>query len=182
MLWPAHLSAVECHRYWEWLTREVPWRQEPIKIFGRSVLQPRLTAWYGEADHPYGYSGVRLTPAVWPATLLELRSRLEPLARVRFTGVLLNFYRDGDDSMGWHSDDEPELGPEPVVGSLSFGAARRFRLRLEKKIATEVTLGDGDFLLMRGASQRFWQHAVPKEPKVRSPRINLTFRAVAPKV
>jgi alkylated DNA repair dioxygenase AlkB len=176
----AFLAAPEADQWLERLLREVPWAQTPIKLFGKSVLQPRLTAWYGDADHPYGYSGVRLAPAPWPAYLLELRARVEAVAGIVFTGVLLNYYRDGQDSMGWHQDDESELGPNPTVASLSLGTTRRFLLRRRDapREKVELRLGHGDLLVMGGATQHHWQHAVPKASGVAGARINLTFRSV----
>jgi alkylated DNA repair dioxygenase AlkB len=168
----------ERERFFSRLEKEIEWRQEPIRIFGKMVMQPRLTAWLGE--HEYRYSGIVMKPQKWNSTLNEIKAKIEPLAGLEFNCALLNFYRDGQDSMGWHRDNERELGIDPVIGSVSFGAARRFLLRHfeKKKLKTEILLGDGSFLLMKGATQHQWEHSLPKTAQVVGPRINLTFRVI----
>lgn len=151
------------------------WRQEIARVMGRAVPLPRLTAWYGEAG--YVYSGIRHEPRPWTPTLLDLKAIAEVLAGQSFNSVLLNLYRDGRDSVSWHADDEPGLGPEPVIASLSLGASRRFLLRHRRTRArVEVVLDHGSCLVMGGAIQRHWQHQVPKTARPVGPRINLTFR------
>ena len=165
----AHLLAV--------LDRETPWRQPVITLYGRSIASPRLSAWHGDPDAVYSYSGLRLEPAPWTPALERARERVEGLAGVRFNSVLLNRYRDGQDSMGWHSDDEPELGRDPVIASASFGAARRFLMRHKQRhLRREWLLEDGDVLVLGGATQHHWRHHVPKTRQPVGPRINLTFR------
>ena len=167
------------------LTAEIAWEQRAIRMFGRELPQPRLTAWHGDPAARYTYSGLTWEPRPWTPALLDLRQRVAAATGGRFNSVLLNYYRDGRDSMGWHADDEPELGPSPVIASLSLGATRRFRLRPigPKAGALAQPLGldlpNGSLLLMRGPTQHCWQHALPKTARPTGPRLNLTFRWVA---
>ena len=156
----------------------IPWEVHRIRMFGRWVDSPRLSCWMGDPDARYRYSGMDFLPHAWPGILLPLRDRLQEQCNARFNSVLLNRYRNGSDSMGWHSDDEPELGPEPLIASLSLGAPRRFLLRRRDDHGrkTEYQLGHGDLLLMGGATQRHYQHALPKSMRAAGERINLTFR------
>lgn len=158
----------------------VSWQQQSITLFGKLQAMPRLTAWYGDGGAVYTYSGLKNVPAPWNPALLDLRARVEQAAGVRFNSVLLNRYRSGADGMGWHSDDEPELGEAPVIASVSLGEPRLFvmRTKTEKKRSLELRLSHGSLLIMRGASQQNFQHAVPKERRLHGERINLTFRAV----
>jgi alkylated DNA repair dioxygenase AlkB len=161
------------------LWRDLPWRHQEIILFGRPVLQPRLMDWYADPGVTYRYSGLTLAPNAWPAVLSELRGRLEAHCGASFNSVLCNAYRDGQDSMGWHADDEPELGPEPLIASLNLGATRRFRIRSKgggKSVG--VDLESGSLLIMSGRSQADYQHAVPKTRRTVGLRINLTFRKV----
>ncbi len=157
---------------------EIPWRQEYLSLFGRRIAQPRLTAYQG--DVPYTYSGLTLPAATWHPMLATLRDQCAARAGVAFNTVLANLYRDGADSMDWHADDEAELGPCPVVASVSLGAARRFQMRRKDRRGEAhcLTLGHGDLLIMAGRSQLDWRHRVPKTKRPMGPRINLTFRAV----
>lgn len=179
-LFPHFFSPEESDRLMAALTENIRWKQEPITIMGRQVMQPRLTAWYGDADKPYTYSGVTMQPFTWTAELQHIRARIEPLAGVRFTSALLNFYRDGNDSMGWHRDNEKSLGPQPVIGSVSFGAARYFHFKhaSDKDLRVKTVLSHGSLLLMRGRTQERWYHSVPKTVRVTEPRINITFRVI----
>lgn len=159
------------------LLETLDWRQEEATLFGRKIQVPRLTAWYGE--HGYSYSGIHHRPAALTPGLSSLKSTIESLVGTRFNVVLINLYRDGRDSMGWHSDDEAVLGPEPEIASLSLGARRRFHLKhrtLGKRIGLD--LDHGSCLVMRGRCQACWQHQVPKTKKQVGPRINLTFRRI----
>ncbi|UYZ58528.1 alpha-ketoglutarate-dependent dioxygenase AlkB family protein [Hymenobacter latericus] len=165
------------------LTDGIAWRQEPIRLFGREVLQPRLIAWHGDAGAAYRYSGLQLQPAALTPTLHALRLRLQQATGATYNSVLLNLYRHGQDSMGWHADDEPELGPAPVIASLSLGATRRFRFRRRPNASFEAApvsldLPHGSLLLMQGPTQHNWQHALPKTARPVGPRINLTFRNI----
>jgi alkylated DNA repair dioxygenase AlkB len=157
------------------------WRQDSISFYGKSIPVPRLTAWYGDFGKSYTYSGIKMEPESWTPELLKIKSKIETLADMEFNSVLLNLYRSGKDSVSWHSDDEPELGKNPVIASVSFGDTRRFIFRQKnskdaKKI--EIELDHGSFLIMKGETQHFWQHQVPKTSKPVNPRINLTFRVI----
>ncbi len=185
--------APDVNWYPDWLARdaadramaalidEVAWRQDAIRTPRGRIPLPRLTAWQGEPDAVYVYSGIRNVPAPWTPAVLELKRAVEAACRTRFNSVLLNRYRNGQDSMGWHADNEPELGDAPVIASVSLGATRVFDLRHR---ATGVThayrLAHGSLLVMRGRTQAEWQHRVPKAPSVQGERINLTFRWVSP--
>ena len=157
------------------LSKTIAWEQHDITLFGRTVPTPRLTAWMGDAA--YAYSGIVNQPVPWPDALTALRIRLAAELSVAFNSCLASLYRDGSDSMGYHSDNEPELGPEPTIASISLGARRRFVLRhrmTREQWAWE--LGEGDLLVMRDESQRDYAHAVPKTSRLVGPRMNLTFR------
>ena len=163
------------------LIENIQWRQDKIKMFGKLIDQPRLTAFYGNTNKDYSYSGIVMKPIEWNEDLLFIRKRVEEAAKIQFTSLLLNYYRDGKDSMGWHSDDEKELGQNPVIGSVSFGESRVFQMRHKfrkdiKKV--DIALTNGSFLLMKGATQHFWQHQIPKTNRELESRINLTFRNI----
>jgi alkylated DNA repair dioxygenase AlkB len=163
------------------LLEEICWRQETITLWGKDYLQPRLSAWYGDAGSDYAYSGVVLRPHPWTDTLLAIKADVERASGHRFNSVLLNLYRNEHDSVGWHSDAEPELGKMPVIASLSLGETRTFRMRHKaRKESKPVTieLTDGSLLLMEGTTQHFLQHSVAKEREPCGPRINLTFRTI----
>ena len=164
------------------LIANTPWRAESVVLWGRRYPQPRLTAWYGDEDARYVYSGIELDPLPWTPRLLAIKASVERATHHRFNSVLMNYYRDERDSMGMHSDDEPELGVEPVIASLSLGDARTlvFRHRSDRgRKPLRIDLGDGSLLLMRGATQRNWRHGIAKERRPRGARVNLTFRRVA---
>ena len=178
---PVFLPAADGAALLPLLVAEVAWEQRAIRLFGQQVPQPRLTAWYGDPAARYTYSGLAWEPRPWTPALLALRQRVEAATSTQFNSVLLNYYRHGQDSMGWHADDEPELGPAPVIASLSLGATRRFRLRPRAGLdhpPQSLDLPGGSLLLMRGATQRHWQHALPKTARPAGPRLNLTFRLV----
>ena len=180
-LTPHFLSEREADAFAASLIAEADWEQQVLKIFGREVAAPRLSAWYGDPGAAYAYSGLRLEPKPWLPALSELRSRLERRTGCHFNSVLLNLYRDGRDGMGWHSDDEPELGYAPTIASLSFGGARRFLLRHRtRRDLDTLTLhpGHGSLILMAGSTQRCWKHSVPKTARPTEPRLNLTYRAI----
>ena len=158
------------------------WRQQPITIYGKSYLQPRLVAWHG--DLSYSYSGLRLDPLPWTARLLRLRQRIETLTGLEFNSVLLNYSRDQNDCMGMHSDDEPELGPQPAIASLSLGDTRDlvFKHRKRKDLRSfKLSLQSGSLLLMQGPTQQHWRHGINRLKKPRGPRVNLTFRKILSK-
>lgn len=172
-------SETESERLFAELREAIAWRQDSITIGGRPVLTPRLTAWYGDPGAVYRYSGVTLVPMVWIDPLSEIRKRVEAVTEAGYNSVLANLYRDGRDSVGWHSDDEPELGGP--IASVSFGAVRRFVLRHKKrKDAPEIELWlpAGSVLLMQGPTQCYWRHRLPKTARPVGPRINLTFRTI----
>lgn len=159
------------------LLEETAWRHDSVVVYGKRHLQPRLTAWYGEAS--YAYSGLRLEPLPMTALLAQLRSAVEAATGHRYNSVLLNHYRNGADSMGMHSDNEPELGPQPVIASLSYGATRTFILRHKRsKRTVKLDLADGNLLLMAGSFQENWMHGINKTAKPVGPRLNLTFRYI----
>jgi alkylated DNA repair dioxygenase AlkB len=164
----------------EILANSIQWRQDEIKMFGKKVLIPRLNAWYGEKDALYSYSGIQLMPNSWTPELLEIKEIVEAKTQTKFNGVLINLYRNGNDSMGWHSDDEKELGINPTIASVSLGASRTFRLRSkdDKKKIIKLSLTHGSLLVMKGNTQHYWQHDIPKEKNIDKPRINLTFREI----
>lgn len=164
----------------EALTAKVRWKHEEIRLFGKMVKQPRLTAWYADPGKTYTYSGLTVTPEPWISELLEIKKEVEVAAHAGFNSVLLNFYRNERDSVSWHSDDEPELGENPVIGSVSFGAPRCFQLKHKKdnKLRSEILLTHGSLLLMKGPTQHHWLHQIPKKSKPCGPRINLTFRKI----
>ncbi len=177
---PAFLPAAEADRAFAVLRDTLGWEQHRIRLFGRSVESPRLSCWIGDPDAHYRYSGSDFAPRPWMPCLLELRGRIEQASGTHFNSVLANRYRDGRDSMGWHSDDEPELGREPIIASLSLGAPRRFRLRHRRDPALrwEIELPHGSLLLMQGPTQRNYRHDLPKTARPVGERINLTFRQV----
>lgn len=176
----ALFSLSEADRLFLQLRREVDWQQEHISLYGTRRAVPRLTAWYGEPGTTYSYSGITHRAALWLPVLLEIRERIEHLSEVRFNSVLLNLYRDGADSVSWHADDEPELGRNPAIGSVSFGASRMFQMKHKRHpgLKHSIALGHGSFLLMQDATQHHWVHQVPKSRALTGERINLTFRRV----
>jgi alkylated DNA repair dioxygenase AlkB len=178
-LWPQWLDDAEAGELEAALVRDVGWEQRHIVLFGKPILQPRLIGWAGEL--PYRYSGQTLEPRAWPDAALPILARANQVAGAAFNHVLINRYRDGRDSMGYHADAEPELGPDPIVATLSLGARRRFLLRRHDKRANEAPLAlwleHGSLLVMGGTCQRHYRHAIPRDaaPDVQQ-RISLTFR------
>lgn len=163
----------------ERLLEETPWEAHTIRMFGKVYDQPRLVAWYGDPGSEYSYSGVRMTVHPWTDLISKLKGIVETTTDASFNSVLLNFYRDGDDKVAWHRDNEPELGPQPLIASLSLGAARRFKFRhLTSGLIVEKVLESGSLVVMSGLSQTCWEHEVPRQRAVRGGRINLTFRRV----
>jgi alkylated DNA repair dioxygenase AlkB len=172
-------SEAQSNSYFDEFASSCPWRQDELTVFGRKYLTPRLTSWHG--DVPYTYSGLTMAPEPWSHSMIEIKGRIEKEAEARFNSVLFNMYRDGNDSMGWHQDDEDVLGTNPLIASVNFGQTRRFRLRHKTKTQEAVTidLPNCSLLIMAGSTQHHWQHAVPKTKKTVGPRINLTFRWTA---
>ena len=176
----AFCRPVEAQRWFERLRDEIPWERHRLRLFGREVDAPRLSCWIGDADAVYVYSGTRFVPHAWTPACAELRERVSSLCGESYNSVLCNLYRDGSDSMGWHSDDERELARQPCIASLSFGAVRRFRLRHRRDPMQrlELDLASGSLLRMAGATQRNYRHDLPKSARAVGPRINLTFRNI----
>lgn len=185
-LLPHWLAADEADALMDRLLADIPWESHRLRLFGREVASPRLSCWIGDPGATYTYSGSRFEPRAWPAALAALRERIEQACGGHFDSVLANLYRDGNDSMGWHSDDEPELGPQPLIASLSLGAERRFRFRRRRARGEpprpgdtlELRLPHGSLLRMAGDTQRLYRHDLPKMRTVVAPRINLTFRRI----
>ena len=177
---PWEYEELLCH-----LIETTPWESQCVKVWGKSVPQPRLIAWFGDAGATYSYSGIVLSPQIWTKTIQQLRDCVENVAEHQFNSVLLNYYRDHRDSMGLHSDDEAELGPKPTIASLSLGEERRFQLkhRHRKDMRTlSIPLPTGSLLVIRGDTQRCWKHGIPKQKAPCGPRVNLTFRTILPQV
>ncbi|MFP4207525.1 MAG: alpha-ketoglutarate-dependent dioxygenase AlkB family protein [Wenzhouxiangella sp.] len=178
--WPAAALGLPADRIFARLRTNLDWQQQPVRLFGRSIPQPRMTAFHGDPGVVYRYSGLSLNACRWSDELDQLRHLVQECSGERFNSVLCNLYRDGRDYMGWHADDEPELGPDPVVASLSFGAHRRFLLKRRDGSGDrlELILESGSLLIMGGDLQRHWLHQLPRALRVRSARINLTFRRI----
>lgn len=161
------------------LQQEIPWQQDEITVFGKTHPQPRLTALFGNEGKAYGYSGIAMQPHRWNPLLMFIKESVEAACGTSFTTVLLNYYRDGKDSNGWHADNEKELGRNPVIASVSFGAERFFHLQHNSKThKLKILLEHGSLLLMQGQTQHCWKHQIPKTAKPIGPRINLTFRVI----
>ncbi|WP_119009631.1 alpha-ketoglutarate-dependent dioxygenase AlkB family protein [Vibrio superstes] len=174
---PDFFTSDVSRQLFERLYQTLPWEQGSIKMYGKSIPQPRLHAFCG--DVPYRYSGLTLQPSAWTKELSQIKQLVEEAAGQSFNTVLVNLYRDGQDSMGWHKDNEKELGTHPMIASVSFGATRRFVLRhCQSKTKLEFLLKEGALLIMAGELQEYWQHSVPKTTKISQSRINLTFRNV----
>jgi alkylated DNA repair dioxygenase AlkB len=177
--WGPIFDPAESETVFEKLFREIPWSHEEVVLFGKLHVTSRKVAWHGDPGSDYTYAGRRKQPAPWTEILRALKTRVEKAAECHFNSCLLNLYQSGAEGMGWHRDDEPELGQEPVIASLSFGAERRFLFRRDQSAQTvEVRLENGSLLIMRGATQRHWKHSLPKALRVREARINLTFRQI----
>jgi len=174
-------DAVDAAHWFARLHAEIPWQRHRLKLFGREIDAPRWSCWMGDAGAFYTYSGTRFAPQTWTPAAAALREALAAHCDARCNSVLANLYRDGRDSMGWHSDDEPELGAEPIIWSFSFGGVRRFRLRHRRdaRLRLELDLPSGSLLRMAGATQRHYRHDLPKTARTVAARINLTFRAIA---
>lgn len=183
---PRWLAAAEAGVLMNQLLADIPWESHRLRLFGREMATPRLSCWIGDPGATYTYSGSRFEPRPWPASLAACRESIEQACGGHFDSVLANLYRDGNDAMGWHSDDEPELGAQPLIASLSLGAERRFRFRRRRARGEPIGSGDtlelrlphGSLLRMAGDTQRLYRHDLPKMRAVTAPRINLTFRRI----
>jgi alkylated DNA repair dioxygenase AlkB len=176
--YPGFIAPAEAADLYALLKQELDWTQESIKLFGKPRQVPRLVCWYGDGNISYRYSGVDHIALPWTASLWDLKQRLEDTTQHRFNSVLGNLYRNGKDSMGWHADNEPELGDSPFIASISLGEARIFKARHKLGEQIKLTLGTGSLLTMAGAFQHYWQHCIPKTTVAKSARINLTFRYI----
>lgn len=155
------------------------WEQQSMNMYGKLIPFPRLTTWYGDNDKPYSFSGITLQPHPWNESLLTIKNKIEPLSGVSFNSVLLNRYRDGNDSISWHTDAEKELGKNPVIASVNFGEERIFQLKhMDTGERIDIPLKHGSLLIMMGELQHFWKHQIPKSKRPMKERINLTFRVI----
>jgi alkylated DNA repair dioxygenase AlkB len=180
---PAWLAPAQANALFAELRDGIAWEVHRIRLFGKLVESPRLSCWIGDPGAAYVYSGARFEPQPWPLALLPVRERLQRETGIAFNSVLANLYRDGRDRMGWHSDNEPELGRDPTIASLSLGAERRFVLkhRSDASLKRTVVLAHGSLLLMAGGTQASYRHALPASSRIVEPRINLTFRRILPR-
>jgi alkylated DNA repair dioxygenase AlkB len=174
------LGKTEADAIFEQLSNDIPWQHDEIRVFGKTHPQPRLTALYGNEGKLYSYSNIKMQPHPWNPLLEKIKSKVESVSDANFSTVLLNLYRDGKDSNGWHADNEKELGDNPIIASLSFGAERVFQLKHNTivDVKKSITLEHGSLLLMKGSTQHHWKHQIPKTAKPVGTRINLTFRSI----
>lgn len=179
-LYPGFIETARADGYFQKLFSKIQWQSETIKMYGKQIQVPRLVAWYGDKGMNYRYSNIDHEPLPWTDELSEIKQYVESASGHMFNSVLLNLYRNGSDSVAWHADDEPELGNEPVIASVSLGAERQFQFKKkshpEEKI--KLLLPHGSLLLMSGKSQIDWLHQLPKMRAIVKPRINLTFRQI----
>lgn len=177
--YPYFLSKKESDLFFEQLLSNTPWQQDHIKIFGKTYQQPRLTALYGNNQKEYSYSNITMQPHLFTEPLMKIKTKVEKCSNIFFTSCLLNLYRDGKDSNGWHADDEKELGKNPPIASVTFGEKRWFHFKHKtKNIKQKIQLEHGSLLLMTGSTQHNWLHQISKSTKITKPRINLTFRNI----
>ena len=178
--YPNFFSTEEATIFFDTLQMEIPWQQDDIKVYGKVYPQPRLTALFGNEGKSYSYSNITMHPHKWSPLLMSIKEKVEKTTEAIYSTVLLNYYRDGKDSNGWHADNEKELGTNPIIASLSFGAERMFQLKHNaipnQKI--NIPLAHGSLLVMKGTTQHFWKHQIPKTTKPIGSRINLTFRII----
>ncbi|WP_310558380.1 alpha-ketoglutarate-dependent dioxygenase AlkB [Flavobacterium sp.] len=177
---PHFFDKNEADAIFEQLSNDIPWQQDEIRVFGKTHPQPRLTALYGNEGKSYSYSNIKMQPHTWNPLLQKIKSKVENVSDTNFSTVLLNLYRDGKDSNGWHSDNEKELGTNPIIASISFGTERIFQLKHNtiSSLKQNIVLEHGSLLLMKGTTQHFWKHQIPKTAKKIGVRINLTFRII----
>lgn len=172
-------SEEQANAIFEDLLKTIDWKQDEVMIFGKKIVTSRKTAWYGDKAFEYTYSKMTKTAQAWTAELLEIKTRVEEVSGLNFNSCLLNLYHSGEEGMSWHSDAEAELGKDPAIASLSFGAERKFMLKNKaSKEKISLQLEPGSLLLMCGSTQKHWLHSLPKTKKVQAPRINLTFRKI----
>ncbi|MEO8235156.1 MAG: alpha-ketoglutarate-dependent dioxygenase AlkB [Flavobacterium sp.] len=177
--YPHFFSSAKANELLLKLQNEIPWQQDNITVYGKSHAQPRLTALFGNEGKPYGYSNIVMQPHHWSPLIIFIKEEVEKICNENFTTVLLNLYRDGQDSNGWHADNEKELGRNPIITSVSFGVERVFQLKHNKlELKQNIVLEHGSLLIMKGTTQHFWKHQIPKTKKQIGARINLTFRTI----
>ena len=178
--YPHFFDKKEADILFDQLTSDIPWQQDDIRVFGKVHPQPRLTALFGNEGKSYSYSNIKMQPHPWNPLLQKIKSRVESVSETNFTTILLNLYRDGKDSNGWHADNEKELGTNPIIASVSFGTERIFQLKHNtiSNLKQNILLEHGSLLLMKGTTQHFWKHQIPKTSKTIGSRINLTFRVI----
>lgn len=178
--YPCFIEAAKADDLFQSLFDDIQWQEESISVYGKQYPVPRLSAWYADNRLSYEYSGLKKEGLPWVPVLHSLREQLKTVTSTPFNSVLANLYRDGNDGVGWHADDEPELGMNPVIASLSFGQERTFQLKHKKdnNLKQSIVLEHGSLLLMAGATQHNWQHQIPKSKKIKRARINLTFRQI----
>ena len=178
-IYPDFLPHDVADNFYELFLNELNWSEEQIQMFGKTIPVPRLICWYGNKEAVYRYSGVEHIPHPWTSSLRELKNRIEAFTQYSFNSVLGNLYRDGNDAMGWHSDDEKELGQNPFIASISLGAERVFKIRHKStREQYKLILPHGSLLTMSGPFQHHWQHSIPRTSTYKAPRINLTFRNI----
>ena len=176
---PSLFNSEKSNELFELLKNEIPWQHDEITVYGKKHLQPRLTSLFGNDGKPYGYSNIIMQPNRWNPLLMFIKNEVEVICNENFTTVLLNYYRDGKDSNGWHADNEKELGRNPIIASVSFGAERVFQLKHNVTNQRQnINLENGSLLVMKGTTQHFWKHQIPKSSKEIGARINLTFRII----
>lgn len=181
ILWVKHFyPPAEADKLFDRLSQEIPWRQDNIRVAGKVVPLPRLQAWFADPGAGYEYSGIFLEPRPWSDCLSSVKQHIETYSDTRFNSVLANLYRDQNDSVSWHADDEPELGANPTIASLSLGATREFQLkhRLHPGRKLKIPMQSGDLMIMKGGLQHHWLHQIPKSRSATGARINLTFRRI----
>ncbi len=178
--YPSFFNLIEAKYYYNLLLTNTPWKQDNIKIFGKTYKQPRLTALFGDNKKPYSYSNIIMHPHIFTSELCEIKTKIEKTCEIKFTSCLANLYRNGQDSNGWHADNEKELGKNPIIASVTFGEERFFHLkhRTDKSLRQKLLLQNGSLLIMKGETQQHWLHQIAKTKKQKEPRINLTFRII----
>ncbi|AUC80846.1 alpha-ketoglutarate-dependent dioxygenase AlkB [Lacinutrix sp. Bg11-31] len=177
---PNFFSKTEAHAFYSSILNETNWKQDNITVYGKTYEQPRLTALFGNNNKPYSYSNITMRPEAFTGLLLKIKSKIETKTDAKFTTCLANLYRDGNDSNSWHADNEKELGKNPIIASVTLGAARYFNLKHKnvKSLNQKLLLENGSLLLMQGETQHHWLHQIAKTKKEVKPRINLTFRVI----
>jgi len=179
-LYPNFFDNTKADKYFTQLTNAIQWSQETILMYGKKMNVPRLSAWYGDHGLSYEYSGIKKVTLPWNTALMSIKNKIESVTNISFNSVLVNLYRNGNDSVDWHSDDEPELGMDPIIASISLGEERQFQMKnkKDKTLKQSFVLPHGSLLLMCGQTQKNWMHKIPKSTRVKGPRINLTFRTI----